>query len=97
MMPHVPHNPPERLLEKYRRAGPRPRRLAKYYAMCEWFDETVRPAARLPRRDEAAENTLVVFVVDNGWIQDAGPARPQAASSTREQALALRRGACARR
>ena len=39
MLPHEPHNPPERLLEKYAVDG-RPLKLAKYYAMCEWFDET---------------------------------------------------------
>ena len=38
-LPHTPHNPPERLLAKYR-ATDRPLALAKYYAMCEWFDET---------------------------------------------------------
>ena len=38
-LPHSPHNPPERLLKKYR-AADRPRSIAKYDAMCEWFDET---------------------------------------------------------
>ncbi|MFP6596684.1 MAG: sulfatase-like hydrolase/transferase, partial [Candidatus Hydrogenedentota bacterium] len=38
-LPHRPHNPPERLLSKYRQEG-RPETIAKYYAMCEWFDET---------------------------------------------------------
>ena len=39
-LPHTPHNPPERLLEKYR-APDRPERIARYYAMVDWFDETV--------------------------------------------------------
>ena len=38
-LPHTPHNPPERLLKKYRKEG-RPMDQAKYFAMCEWFDET---------------------------------------------------------
>ena len=38
-LPHSPHNPPERLLEKYSQPG-RAEDVAKYYAMCEWFDET---------------------------------------------------------
>jgi uncharacterized sulfatase len=38
--------------------------------MIEWFDETV--GALLSRLDEMklADNTLVVYVCDNGWIQD---------------------------
>lgn len=67
-LPHTPHNPPKRLLDKYT-ADDRPLALAKYYAMCEWFDETC--GQLLDRLDEKklAEDTLVVFVTDNGWIQ----------------------------
>ena len=69
MLPHEPHNPPPRLLAKYQSPG-RHERLAKYYAMCEWFDETVgRLLDELDRR-KLAENTLVIFCADNGWIQD---------------------------
>ncbi|MGH7200072.1 MAG: sulfatase-like hydrolase/transferase, partial [Planctomycetaceae bacterium] len=39
-MPHSPHNPPQRLLAKYRDKTPH-LQVAKYWAMCEWFDETV--------------------------------------------------------
>ena len=38
-LPHTPHNPPQRLLKKYQAEG-RPLPIAKYYAMCDWFDET---------------------------------------------------------
>src|SRR5947209_5282667 len=38
MMPHSPHNPPERLLAKYRDKTPSIH-VARYWAMCEWFDE----------------------------------------------------------
>ena len=38
--------------------------------MCEWFDETSRPVARLSRAQKLAGNTLVIFLADNGWIQD---------------------------
>ncbi len=38
-LPHSPHNPPELLLEKYQQPG-RSIHVARYYAMCEWFDET---------------------------------------------------------
>ncbi len=38
-LPHTPHTPPGRLLEKFTTDG-RAKDVAKYYAMCEWFDET---------------------------------------------------------
>ena len=64
-LPHTPHNPPERLLSKYQQEG-RPERLAKYFAMVDWFDETVGELLALVEEDA---NTLVVFVNDNGWVQ----------------------------
>jgi uncharacterized sulfatase len=67
-LPHQPHNPPERLLAKYREPG-RPVELAKYYAMCEWLDETCGELLDGLDGRRLAENTLVVFVADNGWIQ----------------------------
>lgn len=68
MMPHTPHTPPERLLAKYQQPD-RPLPIAKYYAMCEWFDETVGELIGILNESGVAENTLVVFVTDNGWIQ----------------------------
>lgn len=69
MLPHEPHNPPPRLLAKYQSPG-RHERLAKYYAMCEWFDETVGQLLDELDRRKLADNTLVIFCADNGWIQD---------------------------
>lgn len=69
MLPHEPHNPPPRLLAKYQSPG-RHERLAKYYAMCEWFDETVGQLLDELDRRKLANNTLVIFCADNGWIQD---------------------------
>lgn len=67
-LPHQPHTPPQRLLAKNAIPG-RPIQLAKYYAMCEWFDETCGElVAGLDERG-LRENTLVVYVADNGWIQ----------------------------
>jgi uncharacterized sulfatase len=67
-LPHAPHNPPESLLAPYREAG-LPDAIARYHAMCTWFDETV--GALLGELDARGltEDTLVLFVVDNGWIQ----------------------------
>ncbi len=67
-LPHTPHNPPERLLSKYRRAN-RPIELARYYAMCEWFDETCGQLMEFLDQRRLDSNTMIVFVTDNGWIQ----------------------------
>lgn len=68
MMPHQPHTPPDRLLDKYRDKTPS-LHVAKYWAMVEWFDETC--GALLKHLDDkgVADDTLVVFLADNGWIQ----------------------------
>ena len=67
MMPHEPHNPPARLLAKYL-SPKRPVAVARYFAMCEWFDETCGQLLSFLDKKGLASNTLVVFVVDNGWI-----------------------------
>jgi uncharacterized sulfatase len=69
MMPHSPHNPPERLLNKYKEKT-RSTHVARYWAMCEWFDETV--GALLDRLDQNGQthNTMIIYLHDNGWIQD---------------------------
>ncbi|MFO0846774.1 MAG: sulfatase [Gemmataceae bacterium] len=71
MMPHEPHNPPERLLKKYASRDRHPK-VAKYYAMIEWFDETVGELLAYLDKHDLRKNTLVAFVVDNGWIQETG-------------------------
>lgn len=67
-LPHTPHNPPARLLEKYRAPG-RSIHVARYYAMCEWFDETCGQLLAALDARGMTENTMLLFVVDNGWIQ----------------------------
>ena len=47
-----------------------PLAIAKYYAMCEWFDETCGQLLNLLDEKGIRENTIVVYVTDNGWIQD---------------------------
>lgn len=67
-LPHTPHNPPARILKKYQ-ADDRPEALAKYYAMCEWFDETCGQLVDHLDAKKVRDNTLIVYVTDNGWIQ----------------------------
>jgi len=68
-LPHTPHNPPDRLLDKYKQAG-RPLPVAKYYAMVEWLDETCGELMTKLEKDGLAEDTLVIYVTDNGWVQN---------------------------
>jgi len=72
MMPHSPHNPPAEFLNKYKKEG-RDERLAKYWAMCEWTDKTVGDLLAELEKRKQLENTLIVFVNDNGWVQSTGP------------------------
>ncbi|MBA4189217.1 MAG: sulfatase [Planctomycetaceae bacterium] len=69
MMPHQPHNPPERLLNKYKDKT-KSIHVAKYWAMCEWFDETVGELLAQLAKNGQSENTIVIYLHDNGWIQD---------------------------
>jgi uncharacterized sulfatase len=69
LMPHAPHNPPQRLIDKYSPVAPSPR-VARYWGMVEWFDETVGSLLNYLDEQKLSENTILVFVTDNGWITD---------------------------
>ena len=60
MLPHNPHTPPERLLARYRDKTDSIH-IARYWAMCEWWDE--RCGELLAHLDDQGltENTLVVY------------------------------------
>lgn len=81
MMPHDPHNPLARLLEKYQGRTPS-LPVAQYWAMVEWFDETVGQLLGHLDQQGLAANTIVVYVTDNGWIQD--PNAPQYAPKSKQ-------------
>ena len=68
-LPHEPHNPPKELLDKYLPLTDSPH-VAAYWAMCEWFDQTCGELINFLDRSGLGQRTLVVFVVDNGWIQN---------------------------
>jgi uncharacterized sulfatase len=68
-MPHTPHTPPKHLAEKYLSKG-LTKSVANYYAMCDWFDETCGQVVEVLERNKIKENTLIVYVCDNGWIQN---------------------------
>jgi arylsulfatase A-like enzyme len=69
LLPHDPHTPPERLLAKYRDQTPS-LQVAKYWAMVEWFDETCGQLLDHLEQEQLAEDTIVVYLADNGWIQN---------------------------
>lgn len=69
MLPHQPHNPPERLLAKYKDKTDS-LFVAKYWANCEWWDETCGELLGYLDKQGLSDTTLVVYVTDNGWIQN---------------------------
>lgn len=81
LMPHTPHTPPDRLLAKYRSKTPS-EPIAKYWAMIEWFDETCGDLLGYLDREGLAKDTLVLYVTDNGWIQD--PAKSKYAGRSKQ-------------
>jgi uncharacterized sulfatase len=74
MMPHDPHTPPDRILAKYKDKTDSPF-VAKYWAMVDWFDETCGQVLEHLEKEGLAENTLVIYVTDNGWVQS--PSTPR--------------------
>ena len=73
MMPHTPHTPPDRLFQKYAAKTESPH-IARYWAMCEWFDETCGELLAHLESEKLAENTIVIYLADNGWIQSPSSA-----------------------
>ena len=81
LLPHDPHTPPERLLAKYKSNAPT-EHVAKYWAMVEWFDETCGELMKHLDDKGLAENTIVLYVADNGWIQN--PDNPRFAPNSKQ-------------
>jgi len=85
-LPHTPHTPPERLFAKYKAKGIESDFVARYYAMVEWFDETCGQLIQHLDSRGLTEKTLIVYVGDNGWIQqkDAGGYAPRSKQTANE-------------
>ena len=73
-LPHTPHNPPKRLLDKYAKKT-ESKFIARYWAMCEWFDETCGQLLDHLDEKKLADDTIVLYATDNGWIQRADNGR----------------------
>ena len=65
-LPHTPHNPPQRLVAKYKQDG-RATDVVKYFAMCDWFDETCGELLSHLDKKGITNNTMVIYICDNGW------------------------------
>lgn len=66
-LPHSPHNAPDRLYDYYKTIAPN-EATARYWANVEWFDETCKQLLDYLDEAQLAENTLVVYVCDKGWV-----------------------------
>ncbi len=72
-LPHTPYDAPPEYRRIAQAAGP-PDWLLPYYANIAWFDATVGELLGYLAQKQLLENTLIVFVADNGLRP--GPARP---------------------
>ncbi len=71
MMPHLPHDPPAEILAHYTGKGLTPF-AEKYYAMVEWFDQTCGELDDYLTKHNLAENTVILYLADNGWDASKG-------------------------
>lgn len=81
LLPHDPHNPPAKYLDRMRPLAPS-ETIAKYWAMVEWFDATVGELMQSVESRGLSQNTIFVYVTDNGWIQD--PQKPRYAPKSKQ-------------
>jgi arylsulfatase A-like enzyme len=71
MLPHDPHDPSADLVEHYASRTDSVH-VARYWGNVERFDRTVGELLDHLDREDLSRDTLVVYVTDNGWIQDSG-------------------------
>lgn len=67
MVPHLPHDAPERFLDLYDDHPDLDWETRRYYASISWFDEAVGQLMQRLDEEGLRERTLVVYLVDNGW------------------------------
>lgn len=71
LLPHDPHNPPAEILAKYRGKGPT-KHAEVYYAMIEWLDNSCGELDEFLAQKNLKENTIILYLSDNGWDPNAG-------------------------
>jgi uncharacterized sulfatase len=65
-LPHTPHNPSAGRLAKYNGKGPTAA-AEKYFAMVDWLDETTGELDAYLEKNGLKENTVILYLADNGW------------------------------
>ncbi|MFM8579496.1 MAG: sulfatase-like hydrolase/transferase, partial [Planctomycetaceae bacterium] len=74
MLPHDPHDPEAELVEHYSSKTDSVH-LARYWGNVERFDRTIGDLLDHLDRVKLADDTLVVYVTDNGWLQNLSSPR----------------------
>ena len=68
-LPHYPFDAPEKYYQRY--ANENMTESAKqYYSNCTWFDDAWGQMVNHLKKNDLYENTLIIYVNDNGWEQD---------------------------
>ncbi|QDT09800.1 Choline-sulfatase [Planctomycetes bacterium K23_9] len=70
-LPHTPHDSPEQFRAIYDDRDDVGDHERPYFAAISQFDDTVGQLLKFLDQHEKRDNTLIVFVVDNGWQPDA--------------------------
>jgi arylsulfatase A-like enzyme len=68
MLPHDPHDPPQELVDHYS-SKTDSIHVARYWGNVERFDRSVGDLLDFLDTEKLSADTLVVYVADNGWIQ----------------------------
>lgn len=68
-LPHYPFDAPDKYYNIYRDKD-MTESAKRYYANCTWFDDGVGELVRFLKEKEEFDNTLFVYVNDNGWEQE---------------------------
>lgn len=66
-LPHAPFDAVESYKEPFRNKGLGKREIG-YYANISWLDDTVGQLTELLKKNGKADNTVIMFIVDNGWL-----------------------------
>lgn len=73
-LPHQPHDSPQRYYDLHQRRGVAEHRIP-YLASISQFDDTVGQLIEMLRSRSLLDNTLIVFLSDNGWTPSTEPER----------------------
>ena len=68
-LPHYPFDAPEKYYNIYKDSN-MTESAKRYYANCTWFDDGVGELTRFLKEKGEFDNTLFVYVNDNGWEQE---------------------------